>query len=117
SSSSSACRVFSPLRFKEIMAYRTVTAQTFRGLPLADFTSAVRGSILESLVIKLDQQLHPGSVIRDAVVGQCVTGARRGRHMLQYDWLRDGTRVECKSAQLVWNKHKIIWVAHFRNCF
>ncbi|CAE8652065.1 unnamed protein product [Polarella glacialis] len=108
-----AFRVFSPARFKEILDYRTVTSRTYQGLPLAHLNEKVRGSILESLVRRLDQQLHPGSVIRDAVDGQCVNGVRRGRSRLSYGWLRDDVRVQCKSSQITWNKSH----AHFIVCF
>ena len=35
--------------------------------------------------------------------------------MAEYDWLRDGRRVACKSAQLRWAVHKSCWYLQFRN--
>ena len=34
------------------------------------------------------------------------------RSRSSYDWMRGGVRVECKSAQLSWNKG---WLVHFKN--
>ncbi|CAE8585312.1 unnamed protein product [Polarella glacialis] len=110
-----AFKVFAPSRFKEILDYRTVTAKTYQGLPLADLSSASRFSILESLVQRLDEKLHPGSVFQDPERGQCVNGAIRSRGNLQYSWQRDGIRVQLKSAQMTWHKHNRGWLVHFRN--
>ncbi|CAE8599869.1 unnamed protein product [Polarella glacialis] len=110
-----AFKVFAPSRFKEILDYRTVTAKTYQGLPLADLSSASRFSIRESLVRGLDEKLHPGSVFQDAERGQCVNGAIRSRGNLQYNWQRDGIRVQLKSAQITWNKANRRWLVQFTN--
>ncbi|CAE8599868.1 unnamed protein product [Polarella glacialis] len=110
-----AFKVFAPSRFKEILDYRTVTAKTYQGLPLADLSSASRFSIRESLVRGLDEKLHPGSVFQDAERGRCVDGRIRCRGNLQYNWQRDGTRVQLKSAQMKWNKTHRLWLVQFQN--
>ncbi|CAE8581631.1 unnamed protein product [Polarella glacialis] len=99
-----AFKVFAPSRFKEILDYRTVTAKTYQGLPLADLSSGSRFFILESLVKGLDKQLHLGSVFQDPEIGQCVDGRIRCRTNSQNSWQRDSTRVQFKSAQMTWNK-------------
>ncbi|CAE8613489.1 unnamed protein product [Polarella glacialis] len=97
-----AFKVFSPWRFKEILDYRTVTAKTYKGLPLADFSGQVRGTILKSFARQQDQKLNPGVEFQDAMAGLCVNGVQRGQSMAKYDWLRDGVRVKFKSSQLAW---------------
>ena len=52
--------------------------------------------------------------IADAASGQRVNGARRGQNSAAYDWLRNGRRVECKSAQLRWNRTLDNWLFQFR---
>ncbi|CAE8590765.1 unnamed protein product [Polarella glacialis] len=110
-----AAKVFAPCRFKQILDYTTITAKTYQGLPLAALSSTARSSILESLVRGLDEKLHPGSVFQDAERGRCVDGAIRSRGNLQYNWQRDGIRVQLKTSQLIWNKSDRRWLVQFRN--
>ena len=42
-------------------------------------------------------------LIEEAVAGERVDGKRRGQIQAEYDWQRDGQRVACKSAQLLWD--------------
>ncbi|CAE8601344.1 unnamed protein product [Polarella glacialis] len=108
-----AFKVLSPWRFKEILDYRTVTAKTYTGLPLADFNGKVRGTIFKSFARQQDQKLNPGADIQDAKAGLCVNGQQRSQGMAEYDWLRDGVRVQFKSSQMQFNKDG--WQVRFRN--
>ncbi|CAE8613490.1 unnamed protein product [Polarella glacialis] len=108
-----AFKVLSPWRFKEILDYRTVTAKTYKGLPLADFSEAVRGTIFKSFARQQDQKLNPGAAIQDANAGLCVNGRQRSRGMAEYNWLRDGVRVQFKSSQIQWNLDH--WRVRFAN--
>ncbi|CAE8587412.1 unnamed protein product [Polarella glacialis] len=74
-----AFKVLSPWRFKEILDHRTVTAKTYKGLPLADFNGNVRGMILESFARQQDQKLNPGAAFQDAKAGLCVNGQQEAK--------------------------------------
>ncbi|CAE8587410.1 unnamed protein product [Polarella glacialis] len=60
--------------------------------------------ILESFVRQQDQKLNPGADFQVANAGLCVNGQQRSRGMAEYDWLRDGVRVQLKSSQLGWDR-------------
>merc|ERR1712232_1242395 len=47
--------------------------------------------------------------------GFCVNGHPRGRSRTEYDWLRGDLRIECKSAQLRWDRHSKRWRLQFYN--
>lgn len=100
-------------QFSEILERRTVTARAFEGVPLSTFSSKLRGEILSTLVRGIDGELHPGAQIEDAERSKCVNGAQRGRTITEYDWRRDGVRIECKSAQLKWSSER--WTIQFQN--
>ena len=78
----------------------TVTEQSYEGVPLADYGSAARGSVLTTLARALEAMRAPEAVIEDAVAGLRVDGRRRGPHQAAYSYLRDGVRVACKGGQL-----------------
>ena len=87
--------------FASELAYRTVTASTFAGAPLASHDAVTRGKVLTGYARRCDADEHPGAVIEDAVAGEDVDGKKRG-HQAAYSYQRDGRRVACKSAQLKW---------------
>ena len=99
------------------LAYRTVTASTFAGAPLASHDAVTRGKVLTGYARRFDADEHPGAVIEDAVAGEGVNGRRRGQNSAAYDWQRDGRRVACKSAQLRWktDSKKQYWMLQFSN--
>ena len=101
--------------FASELAYRTVTASTFAGAPLASHDAVTRGKVLTGYARRCDADEHPGAVIEDAVAGERVDGRRRAQNMAAYDWQRDGRRVACKSAQLIWNDSNQYWVLLFRD--
>ena len=100
--------------FASELAYRTVTASTFAGAPLASHDAVTRGKVLTGYARRCDADEHPGAVIEDAVAGEDVNGNRRGQNSAAYDWQRDGRRVACKSAQLAWDGSKECWKLQFR---
>lgn len=91
----------------------TLTSSVFQGKPLAAITPKRRGDILARIVRSVDSDMHPNSHISDAIPGVDVNGFRRGRANAEYDWVRDTFRIECKSAQLQWDKYNACW----RFCF
>ena len=103
--------------FASELGHRTVTASTFAGAPLASLDAVTRGKVLTAFARGCDAELHPGAVIEDAEAGERVDGVRRGQNTAEYDWRRDGRRVACKSAQLVWHAGKghAYWKLQFCN--
>ena len=78
--------------FASELAYRTVTASTFAGAPLASHDAVTRGKVLTGYARRCDADEHPGAVIEDAVAGEDVNGNRQAQHKAAYDWQRDGRR-------------------------
>ena len=102
--------------FASELAYRTVTASTFAGAPLASHDAVTRGKVLTGYARRCDADEHPGAAIEDAVAGEDVNGMRRGQNMVAYDWQRDGRRVACKSSQLHWKTDSTQrWKLQFKN--
>ena len=97
------------------LAYRTVTASTFAGAPLASHDAVTRGKVLTGYARSCDADEHPGAIIEDAVAGEAVDGRRQAQNNAAYDWQRDGRRVACKSAQLKWADSLQLWTLHFQN--
>jgi len=110
----SAPLVVSSSAFAGELACRTVTASTFVGVPLALHSPVSRAKVLTDFARRCDAYRHPDAALKDAVAGQDLNGRRRGQHMASYDWLRDGKRVACKSAQLAWKARDNLWALHFR---
>jgi len=82
----------------------------YEGVPLADCSTLVRGDVLCSMVRRLDEGwLNSSAAFADAIAGEDCKGRLRGQNMASYDWLRDGKRVACKSAQLGWKAGTERW--------
>ena len=101
--------------FEHELGYRTVTATTFAGVPLASHDSVTRAKVLATFARCHDAELDSGVVLEDAVAGEDVDGKRRGQDQAAYDWQRDGRRVACKSAGLRWDRNKEHWMLQFSN--
>ena len=99
--------------FEHELGYRTVTATTFAGVPLASHDSVTRGKVLTTFARCHDAELHSGVVLEDAVAGERVDGRRRGQDSAAYDWQRDGRRVACKGAGLRWDGSTERWKLQF----
>lgn len=106
----------------------TVTSNTFQYLP-----AHMKFHITKFKDI-IDKNVTKGSILYTGVPMACMSPQRRGivieqiaratetvttttpkkttRSRSSYDWMRGGVRVECKSAQLSWNKG---WLVHFKN--
>ena len=72
--------------FASELAYRTVTASTFAGAPLASHDAGTRGKVLTGYARRCDADEHPGAVIEDAVAGEDVNGRRLAQNQAAYDW-------------------------------
>lgn len=87
--------------------------KTYRGVPLAGLSPPSRGLRLQALVHAVDMMAHPCAIFGDPVVGSCSDGRSRGIYRAEYDWTRDGLRIECKHAQLLWDKSSKRWKLGF----
>ncbi|CAK0892973.1 unnamed protein product [Prorocentrum cordatum] len=89
--------------------------EAYHDVPLASLAGAVRGERIQAIARLVDTILNMGSFVMDPVVGARSNGARRSLRQAEYDWSRDGRRIECKSSQLVWDPRKRVWSVTFRN--
>jgi len=89
--------------FSQILSREIDIGHVFCGNPLAALSGKVRGDVLGDLVRSVMSQKYPNSQIVDPAPGRCVNGRSRSKASAEYDWLHDGRRVECKSAQLHWS--------------
>ena len=93
---------------------RTTTHDTYVGVPLADLSTKARGDALEGVVRRVLEQ-RAGEAATDPVASATVSGRKRGRFSAAYDFQLSDRRVEVKSAQLTWDKHKSRWTAAWQH--
>jgi len=65
-------------------------------------------------LIECGGDVFPDSIVKDPSLGVCIDGRRRAQHQAESDWISDGMRVQCKSAQLCATPDGR-WRFHFRN--
>jgi hypothetical protein len=93
---------------------REEMAAAYENVLLAELSSKTRGEVLAALVRGIDDE-RSGGAVTDAGDGQCSDGTRRGANQRAYDWKRGDTRIECKGAQLGWNKSDRRWEFQLKN--
>ena len=104
SESNKVKRAFQIGSFADLIAHhKTKASLEYAGAPFSTISPQRRGLLLEDI----------GKAIDQYATAPPNKEARRSR--ASYDWFRTESkqRVECKSAQLSWNKSG--WVAHFKN--
>eukprot|EP00933_Yihiella_yeosuensis_P069533 TRINITY_DN7617_c0_g1_i5.p1 TRINITY_DN7617_c0_g1~~TRINITY_DN7617_c0_g1_i5.p1 ORF type:complete len:414 (-),score=30.55 TRINITY_DN7617_c0_g1_i5:82-1323(-) len=74
----------------------------FCGKPLSDMSMCQRGRVIQGIVLHVDTLINASSCFKPAIRGICVNGQSRSQHCAPYDWIRDGLRIECKSAKLLY---------------
>lgn len=89
-------------------------ARAYNGDQLSTVSGSVRGNILAGLARIIYSERHPNSVIGDAVPGRCINGTPRGVYRAEYDWCRNGLRIECKSSMMTWQPGRTSWSFNFR---
>ena len=92
----------------------TVTHDAYQNIPLADFSSKQRGTILEDVVRKVLEEMT-GEKSHDPDAGTTLTGRKRGINQAPFDFDLKSRKCEVKSAQLAWNKHLKRFQAHFQH--
>ena len=108
--------VLSASQFLHILRKPNLTSQGYighAGHELSLLSAQRRGKIRERLCKKELARLNPNSKIEEPAPGACCNGARRSVSQAEYDFSIDGQRIECKSAQMSWDKQRKHWVAHF----
>ena len=90
----------------------TTTHDAYNGVPLATHSPKARGDILERVARRVMEN-KLGETACDPPSGVCVNGSKRGRNQDTYDFMIGGRRVEVKSSQLLWDRHKKRWVVQW----
>ena len=99
--------------FEHELGYRTFTATTYSGAPLALLDTTTRAKVLTAFARRRDSELHPGATFADAEAGEGVDGRRLGTYMASYRWQRDTRRVACRTAALQWDGNSPRWELRF----
>ncbi|CAK9015820.1 unnamed protein product [Durusdinium trenchii] len=110
------CLVLSASQFQHILDDTGQTSKAYAGHAgheLSLLSGKRRGMILNELCKKELARLNPNSKIEEPTPGTCCNGARRSHYHSEYDFTMDGRKVECKSAQMSWDKTNKNWRALF----
>ncbi|CAK0872149.1 unnamed protein product [Prorocentrum cordatum] len=92
-----------------LQASNANTSDVFAGAPLSTITPSLRGDVIAEVARQVDAEVNPRSIFERGVLGNCCNGSRRGPNIMEYDWLRDGLRVECKSSKMSWVPSRKSW--------
>ena len=95
--------------------------QFYHGKPFGSMSHQLRGVRIQRIVFEIDKLLHSRSFFAHCSDEQTCSGAIRSQHNASVDWIRDGKRVEAKSAQLSFEKFGQTWLCAFyaikQDCF
>ena len=96
-------------------------SEFFSGKPFSSMSPKLRGSLIEQLVLRIDQMLHPSNSFFVPCDELTVSGGQRGRHRASVDWIRDGKRIEVKHSKLSFSTSRQHWRCNFydikQDCF
>ena len=90
------------------------TCQFYREVPLGFMSQQLRGFRVKRMVMEVDRLIHINSTFCEPDAEKTVGGRTRGKNMASCDWIRDGKRIEVKSAQLRLYETKCLWICTFR---
>ncbi|CAE7856433.1 unnamed protein product [Symbiodinium microadriaticum] len=115
-----AARTVATISFDVLASRLTVVdcrrmRDAYAGCQLATISPPWRGHILEAAARSIYCRQHPGCVVSDPVPGLRCDGSKRSVNQAEYDWMRDGRRVQCKTGQLCWNSSSGCWNVSFHN--
>ena len=95
--------------------------QFYHRKPFSSMSPQLRGLRLQRVVWEIDKLLHSRSFFAQCSNERTCSGTIRSQHNASVDWIRDGKRVEAKSAQLTFDKSRQTWRCVFfwikRECF
>lgn len=78
-----------------------LTTLAYAQTPLISVGNSARGKCLEQIVRDIDQRVHPYVKFESM------------EKQTDFDWLRGGCRIECKSSMLHWNMSSKTWYVSF----
>ncbi len=87
--------------------------QFYHRKPFSSMSPSLRGLRMQRIVLDIDKLLHSRSFFEHFCSEHTCSGSMRGQHNASVDWIRDGKRVEPKSAQLSFNKSCQKWLCEF----
>ena len=93
--------------------YEGFASRLYRRTPFGTMSPPLRGLRLQRVVWEIDKFLHPRSFFEQCSSEHTCSGSMRGQHNASVDWIRDGKRVEVKSAQLSFSKSCQDWSCLF----
>ncbi len=87
--------------------------QFYHRKPFSSMSPQLRGLRMQMIVFEIDKLLHSRSFFAQCSNERTCSGTIRSQHNASVDWIRDGKRVEVKSAQLSFNKYWQDWLCLF----
>jgi len=99
--------------FEECGAKWEVQQNAYESVPMSTLSPRVRGQRLEQLGRAVDAELCPAALFESPARGTCVNGSRRSSANAEYDWCRDGRRIECKSSMFSGERSSQTWKLTF----
>ena len=109
--------VLSASQFLHILEKPDLTRQAYignAGHELSLLSAQRRGKILEQFCKKELARLNPCGKFEEPSEGTRCDGTRRSLYHSEYDFTMDGRKIECKSAQMSWDKASKSWRALFQ---
>ena len=91
----------------------SLASTVYEGIPWSTMSPALRAHRVERIGVELDQLLNPRSAFSTAAGEVTSRGCRRGVSNAAVDWVRDSTRVEVKSAKMMFDVRQPRWVCYF----
>ena len=104
--------VLSASQFLHILGKPDLTSQAYighAGHELSLLSRPRRGKILEQFCKKELARLNPNSKVEEPTEGIRCNGSRKPTSQAEYDFMLNGRKSECKSAQMSWNQHGQYW--------
>ncbi|CAE7947263.1 unnamed protein product [Symbiodinium sp. KB8] len=94
---------------------RQLQDKVYEGIPMNTMSTSARGNRIQRIALEFDKVNHTGSTFTDAsgepTAHHCM---RRSISNAAVDWIRDGVRVEVKSAKVVFDSNLRRWQCIFR---
>ena len=108
--------VLSASQFLHILEKPDFTSQAYNGNAgheLSLLPGTRRGTILERFCKNELARLNPNSKIEEPTEGTRCDGSRKPTSQAEYDFVLNGRKTECKSAQMSWNSNAKCWSITF----
>ncbi|CAE8587190.1 unnamed protein product [Polarella glacialis] len=100
-------------RFRHILDDVGITPLAYGDDPLAQLSPCMRGNVLEMVARSTCAELLPHAITCDAEPRPSKASGQQCKYHARCDWMSDGRRIECKSAQLTYWSSGRTWKAQF----